>query len=188
MREAFLSKLVFQTFSGYVASQFKKMQTDIRGSGRVKWKHVIQAIRDRHHRGESLLRTKREDRVFYEPGKHWFRTWSAALEAAGHPTSKRESYTADQVLLRIIDLYEREKPITFASHGDDKLCRSAKKHIGGWRREVESLGLGNELRKSRTDRQVLEAIWVRRAEGHLLFRAYEEDPSRFRAASKHFGD
>ncbi len=29
MREAFLSKLVFQTYSGYVASQFKKMQTSI---------------------------------------------------------------------------------------------------------------------------------------------------------------
>lgn len=45
MREAFLSKLVFQTFSGYVASQFKKMQTDIRNQGRVKWKHVMHLIR-----------------------------------------------------------------------------------------------------------------------------------------------
>ncbi len=45
MREAFLSKLVFQTYSGYVASQFKKMQTDIRNQGRVKWKHVMHLIR-----------------------------------------------------------------------------------------------------------------------------------------------
>lgn len=45
IREAFLSKLVFQTFSGYVASQFKKMQTDIRNQGRVKWKHVMHLIR-----------------------------------------------------------------------------------------------------------------------------------------------
>lgn len=45
MRSAFLSKLVFQTFSGYVASQFKKMQTDIRNQGRVKWKHVMHLIR-----------------------------------------------------------------------------------------------------------------------------------------------
>lgn len=45
MREAFLSKLVFQTYSGYVASQFKKMQTDIRNQGRVKWKHVMYLIR-----------------------------------------------------------------------------------------------------------------------------------------------
>ncbi len=45
MRDAFLSKLVFQTYSGYVASQFKKMQTDIRNRGSVKWKHVMHLIR-----------------------------------------------------------------------------------------------------------------------------------------------
>ncbi len=45
MRDAFLSKLVFQTYSGFVASQFKKMQTDIRNQGRVKWKHVMHLIR-----------------------------------------------------------------------------------------------------------------------------------------------
>ena len=45
MKEAFLSKLVYQTYSGYVASQFKKMQTDIRNQGRVKWKHVMHLIR-----------------------------------------------------------------------------------------------------------------------------------------------
>lgn len=45
IKETFLSKLVFQTYSGYVASQFKKMQTDIRNQGRVKWKHVMHLIR-----------------------------------------------------------------------------------------------------------------------------------------------
>jgi predicted nucleotidyltransferase len=45
MRNVFLSKLVFQTYSGYVASQFKKMQTDLRNQGRVKWKHVMHLIR-----------------------------------------------------------------------------------------------------------------------------------------------
>lgn len=45
MRQSFLSKLLFQTYSGYVASQFKKMQTDIRNQGKVKWKHVMHLIR-----------------------------------------------------------------------------------------------------------------------------------------------
>lgn len=45
IRQSFLSKLVFQTYSGYVASQFKKMQTEIRNQGRVKWKHVMHLIR-----------------------------------------------------------------------------------------------------------------------------------------------
>lgn len=45
LRDSFLSKLVFQTYSGYVASQFKKMQTDIRNHGAVKWKHVMHLLR-----------------------------------------------------------------------------------------------------------------------------------------------
>ncbi len=35
----------FSNLSGYVASQFKKMQSDIRNHGRVKWKHVMHLIR-----------------------------------------------------------------------------------------------------------------------------------------------
>ncbi|MEL7265417.1 MAG: nucleotidyltransferase domain-containing protein [Planctomycetota bacterium] len=45
IRDVFLSKLVFQTYGGYVASQFKKIQTDIRNQNRVKWKHVMHLIR-----------------------------------------------------------------------------------------------------------------------------------------------
>lgn len=45
MRESFLSRLVFQTYNGYVTSQFKKMQADLRNQGQVKWKHVMHLIR-----------------------------------------------------------------------------------------------------------------------------------------------
>lgn len=45
MRSIFLSRLVYQTYNGYVMSQFKKMQTDIRNQGHVKWKHVMHLIR-----------------------------------------------------------------------------------------------------------------------------------------------
>lgn len=45
MREAFLSRLVYQTYNGYVMSQFKKMQADLRNQGAVKWKHVMHLIR-----------------------------------------------------------------------------------------------------------------------------------------------
>lgn len=45
MRSAFLSRLVYQTYNGYVTSQFKKMQSDIRNQGGVKWKHVMHLIR-----------------------------------------------------------------------------------------------------------------------------------------------
>ncbi len=45
MRTSFLSRLVYQTYNGYVLSQFKKMQADIRNQGQVKWKHVMHLIR-----------------------------------------------------------------------------------------------------------------------------------------------
>lgn len=45
MKSLFLSRLVYQTFNGYVLSQFKKMQADIRNHGQVKWKHVMHLIR-----------------------------------------------------------------------------------------------------------------------------------------------
>ena len=45
MRSMFLSRVVYQTFNGYVLSQFKKMQSDIRNQGTVKWKHVMHLIR-----------------------------------------------------------------------------------------------------------------------------------------------
>lgn len=45
MREAFLSKLVYQTYNGYVISQFKKIEQDIRARGAIKWKHPMHLIR-----------------------------------------------------------------------------------------------------------------------------------------------
>ena len=45
MRQSFLSKMVYQTYNGYVMSQFKKLQGDLRNKGAVKWKHVMHLIR-----------------------------------------------------------------------------------------------------------------------------------------------
>ncbi|MEZ2305001.1 MAG: DNA polymerase beta superfamily protein [Microcoleus sp.] len=45
IREIFLSKLVYQTYNGYVLSQFKKMEQDLRNSGEIRWKHAMHLIR-----------------------------------------------------------------------------------------------------------------------------------------------
>ena len=45
MRPAFLSRLVYQTYNGYVMSQFKKLDQDIRNRGRIKWKHAMHLVR-----------------------------------------------------------------------------------------------------------------------------------------------
>lgn len=44
-RERFLSKLVYQTYNGYVLSQFRKLEQDLRTTGALKWKHVMHLIR-----------------------------------------------------------------------------------------------------------------------------------------------
>ena len=45
MRGIFLSKLVYQTYNGYVMSQFKKLEQDLRSAGEIKWKHAMHLIR-----------------------------------------------------------------------------------------------------------------------------------------------
>lgn len=44
-RRRFLSKLVYQTYNGYVMSQFKKLEQDLRARGEIKWKHAMHLIR-----------------------------------------------------------------------------------------------------------------------------------------------
>jgi len=45
MRDCFLSQLIYQTYNGYVMSQFKKLEQDQRGRGEIKWKHAMHLIR-----------------------------------------------------------------------------------------------------------------------------------------------
>ena len=45
LRDGFLSKMVYQTYNGYVLSQFKKLQSDLRNKGELKWKHVMHLLR-----------------------------------------------------------------------------------------------------------------------------------------------
>ncbi len=44
-RSIFLSKLVYQTYNGYVMSQFKRLEQDLRSTGEIKWKHAMHLIR-----------------------------------------------------------------------------------------------------------------------------------------------
>jgi hypothetical protein len=55
LRTACVSRLAYQTFGGYVLSQFRKLQADLRG-GAVKWKHVMHLLR-LQQAGIALLRT-----------------------------------------------------------------------------------------------------------------------------------
>lgn len=97
MREAFLSRLVYQTYNGYVLSQFKKMQADLRNQGWIKPKHVMHLIRLLHagigvlregyvpvrveeHRDE-LLAIKREE-MPWEETEAWRKRLHAEFDEA----------------------------------------------------------------------------------------------------------
>lgn len=85
MRSSFLSRIVYQTYNGYVLSQFKKLQADLRNHGQVKWKHVMHLIRlllagvttlregfvpvDAGEHREALLAIKRGELAFEEVEK-----------------------------------------------------------------------------------------------------------------------
>lgn len=45
IKEIFLSQLIYQTYNGYVMSQFKKMEQDLRTVGHVRLKHAMHLIR-----------------------------------------------------------------------------------------------------------------------------------------------
>lgn len=45
MRDIFLSRLIYQTYNGYVTSQFRKLNKHIELHGTIKWKHAMHLIR-----------------------------------------------------------------------------------------------------------------------------------------------
>lgn len=122
MRDAFLSKLVFQTYSGYVASQFKKMQMDIRNQGRVKWKHVMHLIRlllsgtyvltegsvnvDVGEHRERLLTIKRGEMPFNEADQ-WRRSLQQQFEAAFKITKLPERPDYERANAFLVDARRR---------------------------------------------------------------------------------
>lgn len=44
-RDAFLSKLIYQTYNGYVLSQFRRLEQDVRTTGAPRLKHAMHLIR-----------------------------------------------------------------------------------------------------------------------------------------------
>lgn len=44
-RHVFLSKIIYQTYNGYVMGQYKKLEQDLRARGEIKWKHAMHLMR-----------------------------------------------------------------------------------------------------------------------------------------------
>ncbi len=112
----------------------------------------------------------------YSAGKRLFGNWTAARAVLPVSTAAARILLADEVQLRIIDLYERELPLTYRSHNDEKLKRSSKKHFGGWGLAVQSLGLGSELRRTWCKQTVdLKRSYIGEHLGLSLYVTHHED-------------
>jgi uncharacterized protein len=101
IRHKFLSKMVYQTYNGYVISQFKKLQADLRNKAEVKWKHVMHLLRlllagievleharlslDVGSHRDRLLAIKRGE-VSFDECESWRRTLHARFEEAFQKT------------------------------------------------------------------------------------------------------
>jgi predicted nucleotidyltransferase len=66
MRDAFLSKLIYQTYNGYAISQFKKIGQDLRNRGEIRWKHAMHLLRLLMAGTEAM----RSGRIMVDVGKH----------------------------------------------------------------------------------------------------------------------
>ena len=118
MRGAFLSKLVYQTYNGYVMSQFRKLQRDVRATGQAKPKHVMHLVRlllagvatlrdgavpvrveDADHRAR-LLAIKR-GRMPFDEADRWRQDLHRQFDAAAAATSlpDRPDYRAVNAFL-----------------------------------------------------------------------------------------
>lgn len=117
LRGAFVSQLVFQTYSGYVASQFHKIEADLRRRGAPKWKHVMHLLRllsagvgvlttgevpvDVGDERERLLAVRRGELAWQE-----IETWRHRLHArftaaaAATPLPRRPDYARVDAFLR----------------------------------------------------------------------------------------
>lgn len=117
-RESFLSRLAYQTYNGYVLSQFRRFQAEVRNHGAIKWKHVMHlmrlllegirvlregrvAVRVEEHRDE-LLAIRRGERTWEEIDS-WRVQLHAEFDAALDTTTlpERPDYRrADALLLQ----------------------------------------------------------------------------------------
>jgi len=119
LRHIFLSKLIYQTYNGYVTSQFHKLQKDIENHGEIRWKHAMHlirlllsgiiALRDRciplqvvEHR-ERLLAIRNNELAWQEVNE-WRLALHKEFDAAFRTTSlpDRPDYeTANAYLIRV---------------------------------------------------------------------------------------
>jgi predicted nucleotidyltransferase len=111
MRAIFLSKLIYQTYNGYVMSQFRKLKKHLENHGTIRWKHAMHLIRlllsgitalnegyipvqVDEHRDQLLM--VREGYIPWEEVDQWRRSLHKLFDAAFNGTTLPERPDYDQ--------------------------------------------------------------------------------------------
>lgn len=120
LRAAFMSTLLYQTYNGYVASQFKKLLADVRNKAAAKPKHVMHLLRlllagtealrtgvlpvDVGEHREALLRVKRGEMSFDEAD-----AWRARLHEQFDEARSKTSLPERPDYVRVNDFLIRAR-------------------------------------------------------------------------------
>ncbi|MDJ0343169.1 nucleotidyltransferase domain-containing protein [Streptomyces sp. H10-C2] len=118
LRDAFLSRQVHATFSGYAAQQLHKIEADIRNHGAPRWKHAMHLLRllisardvlrtgelriDVGEHRERLLTVKRGEVSWDEA-----RAWMTALHDAADAAAARSPLPSEPDRARVEDFLVR---------------------------------------------------------------------------------
>ena len=123
LRPAFLSRLAHTTYAGYVLSQAKKLEADVRQHGEPRWKHVMHLLRlllaaaellrtgemrldvDEHR--ERLLEVRRGE-VPWEHVQQWRQQLQAAVDEALERSPLPESPDVGAVDAWLISVRRRD--------------------------------------------------------------------------------
>ncbi|MGV9992366.1 nucleotidyltransferase domain-containing protein [Streptomyces sp. NPDC003374] len=118
LREAFLSRRVYETFTGYALGQRRKLDADIRTHGAPRWKHAMHLLRllmsardllrtgrltvDAGEHRESLLAVRRGEVAWPE-----FEAWTDRLAAQAREASLRTPLPEHPDRRRVEDFLHR---------------------------------------------------------------------------------
>jgi uncharacterized protein len=122
LREIFLSKMIYQTYNGYVMSQFKKMNQHLRNHGSIRTKHAMHLIRlllsgitalregyvpvrVEQHR-DDLLAIRREE-MAWEQVNEWRLRLHKTFDEAYHSTKLPERPDYERANAFLIDARKR---------------------------------------------------------------------------------
>ena len=153
--------------------------------GRWSQRIVIEGIRARHQRGESLAKTWREDKHLFSAGLRYFGSWGDAMRAAGFEPIHRERWSKDRVIERL-QAFAARNDIGKLRQIDNNLSAAAFRFFGSRKAALKAAGIEPRGRLW-TEAKVLAKMQDSYIAGAPLHAVGKVDRSLAVAAKRRFG-